>query len=433
MAEHSNHFYGKTTSLCEECLKPIETNIFVEDNNVFYLKYCPVHKEQKTLISTDFSYYKQCREAKISNKPTKTKFKIDKGCPYDCGLCSSHEQHTAMGIVEIIDECNLNCPTCLAASHPGAGKIKSIVEIEQMFDTLVEYEKLPDLLMISGGEPTIHPNIFEILDAAKTKPVKHIMLISNGVKIAEDNEFVKKLKNYKDNFEIYLQFDSLNSKVLTHIRGENLTDIRLKALKNLEDAEIHSTLICIVKKGVNETEMSEVIDFALKYKFVRGVTFQPCKITGRNENFEKNTNCITLSEVRGTIIKYSKHFSTFDLIPHPLNPENICIGYLLKSKNEIKPITEFLFRDYSRSSKKWMIEFPYSDQLKSKMYFTPELDCTDVKYENLFRVTIVSFLDKFNFCTSSVKKSCIHFITKSGDLIPIDTYYLFYNDNAQRK
>lgn len=433
MQEQPYTFYGQTTSLCEECLRPVETKIIIEDNKVFYIKHCPDHNEQKTLISTDFSYYKQCRETgTVSNKPPTVKYKIDKGCPYDCGLCSDHEQRTAMGIVEILDECNLSCPTCIAASHPGAGKVKSVAEVEKMIDTLVAAEKEPELLMISGGEPTIHPNIFEILDVAKTKPIKNIMVISNGVKIAQDIEFVNKLKKYKENFEIYLQFDSLDPKVLTEIRGENLTDIRLQALKNLEDAEIHSTLICVVKKGVNENEMSAVIDFALKYKFVRGVTFQPCKITGRNERFDKDTNYITLSEVRETIINTSQHFSTYDLIPHPLNPENICIGYLLKSKEEIKPVTNFLFRD-SRPSKKWKIEFPYSDKLKSKIYFTPELNCTDAKYENLFRVTIVSLLDKFNFCTSSVKQSCIHFITTSGDIIPIDTYYLLYNDNAQKK
>jgi uncharacterized radical SAM superfamily Fe-S cluster-containing enzyme len=425
-------FLDQTISLCEECLALVETKIIFENKNVYYLKYCPIHKEHKTLVSTDYEYYKQCREnGVVSNKPYKAKYEVNKGCPYDCGLCTEHEQHTAMGIVEILDECNLRCPTCISASHPGAGKIKSISEVEKMFDTLVAYETNPDLLMISGGEPTIHPNIFEILDVAKTKNIKHIMLISNGVRIANDIDFVNRLKDYKKNFEIYLQFDSLNQEVLKDIRGENLSDIRLQAIRNLEAAQIHSTLICVVKKGVNEFEMNDVINFALQFKYIRGVTFQPCKITGRNDRFDKDTNYITLSEVREGILRNSRYFTKYDLMPHPLNPDNICIGYLQKDKEEIRAVTNFLYRD-TRPSKKWKVDFPYSDKLKTKMYFLPELDCKDVKYENLFRVTIVSFLDKFNFCTKSVKQSCIHFITQNEELIPIDTYYLLYNNNATK-
>jgi 7,8-dihydro-6-hydroxymethylpterin dimethyltransferase len=419
---------GETISLCEICLELVPAKIILKDNQVYYHKYCTTHGNQETLISTDYNYFQLCKNTiSKSYLPSNVKLKADKKCPYDCGLCEEHEQHTAMGIVEILDECNMRCPTCIAASFPGAGKVKSLSQIEKMFDTLVEYEGTPDILMISGGEPTIHQNIYEILDCAKTKPFKHIFLISNGVRIANDIEFVDNLKKHKNNFEVYLQFDSLNSNVLEEIRGEDLVDVRLKSLENLEKAGIHSTLICVVKKGVNEKEMSEVINFALNYKYVRGVTFQPCKITGRNDNFDKSINYITLSEVRQSIIDTSSYFSTHDLIPHPLNPENISIGYLLKTEQTIKPVTSYLFRD-SHNSKKYKVEFPHSDELKSMMYFLPELDCEDVKYEDLFRVTIVSFLDKYNFCTSAVKKSCIHFVTMKGELIPIDTYYLLYGD-----
>lgn len=419
---------GETTSLCEECLELVPAKIIVKNNHVFYHKFCNTHGKQETLVSTDYDYYLSCKNTiSESYLPSKAKYKVEKNCPFDCGLCEEHEQHTAMGIVEILDECNMECPTCIASSFPGAGKVKSLKQIEKMFDTLVEYEGTPDILMISGGEPTIHRDIYEILDCAKTKPFKHIFLISNGVRIANDIEFVNNLKKYKDNFEIYLQFDSLNLDVLKEIRGEDLTNVRLKSLENLENAGIHSTLICVVKNGVNENEMNEVINFALNFEFVRGVTFQPCKITGRNENFDKNTNYITLSEVRKTIIDTNTYFSKHDLIPHPLNPENISIGYLLKSKQSISPITNYLFRD-SQNPRKYKIEFPYSNKLKSMMYFLPELDYEDIKYKDLFRVTIVSLLDKFNFCTTSVKKSCIHFVTMKGELIPIDTYYLLYGD-----
>lgn len=407
-------FYGQTTSLCEECLRLIPAKIILQNGSVYYLKFCPEHKYQRTLISTDISYFRRCKEKLTpSYLPSEFKTPIAIGCPFDCGLCPDHEQHTAMGIVEILDECNLKCPTCIAASHPGAGNIRTIDEVDRMLETLVKHETSPDLVMISGGEPTIHPSITEILKLAKSKPIKHVMLISNGVRIANDPTFVDELKQIRDNFEVYLQFDSLTPEVLANIRGENLIDIRIRAINNLEAAGIHSTLVCVVKKSLNEFEMNSVIEFALGHKYIRGVTFQPCKITGRNESFDKDSNYITLSEVRRNILKDSKFFTNRDLIPHPLNRENICIGYLQKNNTGVTAVTKRLFRKKNAS-------------FSSSMYFLPIHDSEEFKYSELFRVAIVSFLDKFNFCTTAVKRSCIHFLTAKEEIIPIDTYYLLY-------
>jgi len=421
-------FFGQTTSLCEVCLNLVSTKIIFQDDMVYYLKYCPSHKVQKTLISTDIEYFKKSREIIFpSNKPQKLKKSIDLSCPYDCGLCDDHEQYTAMGIVEILDECNIECPTCIGAFHPGSGKVKTLKQIEAMLNTLLNYQPNADILMISGGEPTIHPQIFEILNLAYSLPFKHIMLISNGIVIADDIEFVRKLSKYKDKLEVYLQFDSLKDEVIDGIRGLPLRDKRIQSVNNLEKERIHSTLICIVKKSLNEYELNDIIDFGLSYKYVRGVTFQPIKYTGRNESFSKETNYITLSEVRSNILNDSKYFSKNDLIPHPLNPENISIGYLKKEDNQAKAVTNFLF-NHPQSARKYKINFRNADDLRKKMYFIRELDTEDANYENLFRVTIVSYLDKFNFCTTTVKRTCIHFVTPKDELIPLDTYYLFYQN-----
>lgn len=400
---------GKTKSLCEHCLKLIDTEILKEEDKIYYNKFCKTHGNSKVLISDDADYYIKAK--KISKEIQHINNVNNIKCPFECIDCSIHEQKAAMAIVEILDECNLSCPTCIAASHLGAGKIKSISLVEDMIDSLIIKEPNLDLLMISGGEPTIHPYLFEILDIAKKKNIKHLMLISNGVRIANDLDFVNKLKKYKENFEIYLQFDSINNDVLLNIRGENLKKIRLNSLKNLENAGIHSTLISVVKKGVNDKEVSDVINFALNYKYVRGVTFQPVKETGRSDTYNKELNYITLTEIRNRIINENEHFS--DLIPHPLNPENMCIGYLNKDIRN-KEITKELIEN--------------SVDLDKMMYFLPTSNNEKFKYENLFRVTIVSFLDKYNFCEEAIKKSCIKFITKEKNIIPLDTYYLFYSE-----
>ena len=104
-----------------------------------------------------------------------------------------------------------------------------------MFDVIVKNEGEPDVVQISGGEPTIHPEFFRIMDIAKSKPIKHLMLNTNGVRIANDPGFAEKLATYAPEFEIYLQFDSFKPEVLQDFRGKDLTDVRMKALEKLNE------------------------------------------------------------------------------------------------------------------------------------------------------------------------------------------------------
>src|SRR2546423_10682354 len=136
-----------------------------------------------------------------------------------------------------------------------------------MLDIVVANEGEPDVVQISGGEPTIHPNFFEILDIAKKKPIKHLMVNTNGIRIAKDFDFTQKLASYMPDFEIYLQFDSFKRESLEKIRGKDLTVIRKQALENLNKLNLSTTLVVTLQKGVNDDEIGKIIDFALK---------QPC-------------------------------------------------------------------------------------------------------------------------------------------------------------
>ncbi|HTL29986.1 MAG TPA: radical SAM protein, partial [Tepidisphaeraceae bacterium] len=157
-------FYGQTLSLCEVCLRLVNAKIAIEGDAVFYLKRCPEHGAQKTLISSDAAYFKSIKNfIKPGDLPLRHQSRTHYGCPYDCGLCPDHEQHSCLALIEINDACNLTCPVCFADSSPQKTRNRSLAEIEAMLDTLVASEGNPDLVQISGGEPTIHPDIVAIL------------------------------------------------------------------------------------------------------------------------------------------------------------------------------------------------------------------------------------------------------------------------------
>src|SRR5580700_1049935 len=204
-------FYDVAISICSTCYARVDAKIVFEDGKVWMLKRCPQHGHAKVLVADDVDYYRRAREVfiKTPEQPMVYNTPVKYGCPYDCGLCPDHEQHSCLTLLEITDVCNLSCPICYAESGPHRTTYKQLDQIERMLDAIVGNEIEPDVVQISGGEPTIHPDFFAILDAAKARPIKHLMVNTNGVRIAQDAQFASRLKEYMPGFELYLQFDSL--------------------------------------------------------------------------------------------------------------------------------------------------------------------------------------------------------------------------------
>jgi hypothetical protein len=417
------------------------------------LKRCPEHGRSKVLIADDIAYYKNIRNY---NKPSETPYKFNTathyGCPYDCGLCPDHEQHSCLTVVEVTDRCNLACPTCYAGSSPSYGRHRTLEEIKQMLDTVVANEKEPDVVQISGGEPTIHPQFFEILDYAKSLPIKHIMLNTNGIRIAKDFAFAERLASYQPDFEIYLQFDSFRESVLEQMRGAQLTKIREQALAHLNELNLSTTLVVTLQKGLNDDEIGAIIDYALQQKCVRGVTLQPTQIAGRLENFDTKTDRITLTEVRRKILEQSSIFSADDLIPVPCNPDALVMGYALKLDGEVYPLTRYINPADLLDNNKNTIIYEQDEQLHGKMLelfstgnsvdsasenlhsilcCLPRIDAPNLSYDNLFRVIIMQFIDAYNFDVRAIKKSCVHIVNKDNKIIPFETMNLFYRDDKK--
>lgn len=419
------------------------------------LKRCPEHGSSKVLIADDIAYYKNIRNYnKPSEMPYKFNTKTDYGCPYDCGLCPDHEQHSCLTIVEVTDRCNLSCPTCYAGSSPTYGRHRTLDEVKAMLDAVVKNEKEPDVVQISGGEPTLHPEFFEILDYAKTLPIRHLMVNTNGIKIAKDFDFVKKLKTYTPDFELYLQFDSFKEDVLESMRGASLTKIREKALENLNAVNLSTTLVVTLQKGQNGDEIGEIINYALKQKCVRGVTFQSTQIAGRLENFNPTTDRMTLTEVRRKILEQTPIFNEDDLIPVPCNPDALVMGYALKLEEEVFPLTRYVNPEDLLNNSKNTIVYEQDEvlhgkmielfstgnsvecaeeNLKSIMCCLPKIDAPELGYNNLFRVIIMQFIDAYNFDVRAIKKSCVHIVDKNLKIIPFETMNLLYRDDKKEQ
>ncbi|HKR63292.1 MAG TPA: radical SAM protein [Thermoanaerobaculia bacterium] len=448
-------YYDAVVSICTTCFRKVDGKIVFEDGRVWMLKHCLTHGSERVLISDDVDYYRQCREVYIKppEMPRRRNTPIQYGCPYDCGLCPDHEQHSCLSLVEITDACNLRCPICYANSGPERQSHRPLAVVEAMLDAIVANEGEADVVQISGGEPTIHPEFFAILDAAKRRPIRHLMLNTNGVRIARDAAFAERLATYKPMFEIYLQFDSLRAKPLEILRGADLRDIRMKALERLNELDLSTTLVVTLQRGVNDDEIGELLDFALQQRCVRGVTLQPVQVAGRVDGYDDGANRLTLSEVRRKILEQSKVFAPGDLVPVPCHPDSLCMGYAFKSGDDVVPLTSMIGRDALIDGARNTIVFEKESAIQSaflRLFSTgvgsdaqpsrlKDLLCCipkasvpgDVTYANLFRLLIVEFIDAQSFDLRSVKKTCIHIAHPDGRLIPFDTYNLFYRDDLE--
>jgi uncharacterized radical SAM superfamily Fe-S cluster-containing enzyme len=449
------NYLDLTLSICSKCLRKVEAKVVEQDGAIYMHKRCARHGMEIVLLSPDAEYYKLSRGfVKPSEMPKRWNTPIKYGCPYDCGLCPDHEQHSCLTLLEVTDACNLTCPICYAESSPQRQTHRDLATLEKMLDAIVDNEGEPDIVQISGGEPTLHPQFFEILDAARRRPIRHLMLNTNGIRIAREDGFAEKLAAYKPGFEVYLQFDSFKESALRDLRGADLRETRMKALEKLNALNLSTTLVVTLKKGVNDDEAGTIVDFALKQKCVRGVTFQPVQDAGRAEGFDPARDRLTLGEVRRDILAQTKVFKPEDIIPVPCHPDCIAMAYALKTPAGPVALTGMIDPKVLLEGARNTIVFERDPAIRERMVklfstnHSPEgaalslkslLCCLpmaaapeNIVYDSVFRIIIMQFLDAHNFDVRSVKKSCVHIAHPDGRIIPFDTYNLFYRDGKEK-
>ncbi len=446
-------FYDTTSSVCATCYRPVEAKILLKNDEVFLEKWCPAHGFERTLICDDVEYYRLCREIylKPPEMPARFNTKMRYGCPYDCGLCPDHMQHSCVSIIELTDHCNLSCPVCYADSSPQRLPHRPLADILAMLDTVIANEGQPDVLQLSGGEPTLHPDFFTILNAIKASPVRHLMLNTNGLRLAQEADFVARLAEYGAGFEVYLQCDSLHDDTLKQLRGAHLAAVHQRALEHLEAHGISTTFVMTVVAGINDQQIGEVIEYALKWRCVRGVTLQPLSHVGRTE---VPSTPLTVSALRRAIAEQTEVFDKADVLPVPCNPDTLAMAYALKLDDKIQPLTRYMEAETLLAGATNTISFERDPALQKqvfKLYSTglspqsqasclsellcclPRLAMPDLSYENVFRVLIVQFMDIHNLDLRALKKSCVHFAQPDGRLIPFEAYNLFYRGQAAQR
>ena len=450
-------YYEYTNSLCNECLKVIAAKIVFKDNKVYLLKHCSEHGEQLELLEHDVEYFKHKRDYDKAGSITKTQTETKNGCPYDCGICPNHDQHSCINLIEITNKCNMCCNTCYASS--GKGKDKDLKTIKKMIDFAADAEGgRGEVIQVSGGEPTLHKDIIEIIEYAREK-FQYVMLNTNGIRIAEDLDFVKELSKFKGRFEIYLQFDSFDDDIYTKIRGRSLKKIKEQAVNNLKEYNIPITLVMTLERDLNDKEIGKVITYGIETSNIRGVNIQPVAYFGRKNGNIDRKNRVTLTDTIRLIEEQTKKMIVKeDFVPLPCNVERVSLTYLYKTKNGFLPITRTnnikKLLPYINNTFTFKIEDALTNGrdiifgsccnplifLKEFKKFVPKdfmswdiEERSEYVSNNTFRITITSFLDRYNFDIKSMQKECAHIVTEDLKRIPFSSYNIIYREKYKHE
>jgi len=480
-------FLGTTQSLCPECLTLVPAKIIARDQRVYFRKRCPTHGQRDDFVCSDRRWYDRMEFSLPGKVPPRFGIEPQRGCPFDCGLCSEHEQHTCVGLLEITSSCNLTCPMCYASSAPG-GRHLSLDDCRRAIDALVEAEGRPEVLQLSGGEPTIHPDFLDVFRYACRQPIDIVMINTNGVRLARDADFLAQVAELKHRSEIYLQFDGLDDDSYVALRGEPLLDIKLRAVDALGRAGMRVILVCTVQAGVNENELGRIVEFGLARPWITGVSFQPATYSGRYVLPDELERRVTFPDViRAVVDQTQGSWQQRDFLPLPCaHPNGHSLAYAYRAGSRSVPLTRFIDIEnhldllangitFNRSMARDLIAQFISrsccggpgglpgessgendccgtvvlpiDNLSSlssstaappsqedsalrdvaREFFTRAM-AEDLSPADVFRITTTSFMDAYNFDVRQLMKSCVHHVLPSGHIIPFSAYNVLYRE-----
>ena len=106
-----------TKSLCPECGRPVDAEVYDEGGKVYIKKTCSVHGEFINTYWNDVETYDRVRDYEPSITSVENPSVDDiSTCPSNCGLCSKHETSTVLGLIDVTNRCNLKCPVCFPCS-----------------------------------------------------------------------------------------------------------------------------------------------------------------------------------------------------------------------------------------------------------------------------------------------------------------------------
>ena len=447
-----------TSSICPQCLEPIDAEVFERQGEVWMDKTCARHGQFSALLSSDIRHYFE-PAARSGASPSSGA----SCCGSSCGLATSDvlpganttpwTNHSCTILIEIIERCNLSCPTCFAGSSPLHSKVMSLEEFTRQVDQLVtEGKRDSDMIQLSGGEPTIHPSLFAMVDLLFERGFHKVCINSNGIKLAQP-AFTERLANCmnrhpKDQIFVYLQFDGFEDNTYARLRGrEDLLQIKRRALDNCQAHGIRVHPVMTLTRDINDHEVGDFVRLAVENPALKNVVIQPAMYSGRYDNPQRQDR-LTLADTVTLICDQFGVFSPEDFVPIPCSDPN-CFGMAvaIRTDNGLLPVSRYFPRYESWDSDEARelidrlsntIDGPQAISEAIRWASTGErvqpllqgLDNADVDclldaliehqtgavdiWDKLLTISIKPFMDAWTYDQDRIDRCCVHVLDQDG-------------------
>lgn len=420
----------QTKSRCPVCNKSVPAEVFTTDTEpakVMMRRFCHEHGVTESCISPDARFYRFMAEQQS-------------GC---CGTSPhatfSEQLSTCVALIEIMDSCNLTCPTCFASSPLGKDKVVPLDQIVSRIEGIVDRKGGIEILQLSGGEPTIHPDFYRLMEWAVTHPkIDYVLVNTNGVRIARDDTFLDELETLHKlgDFQVYLQFDGLQEAGQKELRGADLRSLKQRAIERLGVIQVPVTLAVTVVPE-NLPHLWDIIEFGIPQRHVHGVSLQPVFLSGRvgahKHGSGDRDDPITVADIVHALHGQSQGELRFnDWTPLPCGNANChWITFFCRPAGEprtpigdIVDFTQVEFPPEMRNRANPLHPFPEAVQCGCdttplgqllKEYLHEDAD--------VFRIFIKPFMDARSWDERRIANCCTHVIRPDGSLDSFCRYY----------
>ena len=448
----SRKLLKNTISRCPVCHQLAPAGVWKEGqeggcDRVVLSRTCPEHGKSTAVISSDARFYWLSQGSDDNRCGTGCACSADpSGLSGTLGKNAFAEKDatieqlsTCLALIEIVDSCNLACPTCFADSPIGThSKLKyhPLPELQKRISGVLDRKQHIEILQLSGGEPTLHPDFFELLDWIHEQPgIDYALINTNGLRLAKDDEFLQQLGERvgRGHIQLYLQFDGPQEAGQRELRGADLRKMKQLAMERCDSIGLPVTLAMTVNAH-NLRNLWETIEWGLQFDNCRGVSFQPMFLSGRGLPSEPETRLNTADIILGAVEQADGRLKFDDFTPLPCGDPNCAtIGYLLKTPLGTRSVSDFI--DFAK------VQGFLQDKVLYRLEDLAKCGCDntdlgeilkdfELRERDTFRLFIKPFMDAWTWDEDRIDRCCTHVIRPDGKLDSFCRYYSGFPDCA---
>jgi hypothetical protein len=436
-----------TQSICPVCLNRITAERVASGERVDLVKTCPDHGTFRAVVWNGRPALGEWRRPKTPAVLRPVLHEIQQGCPFDCGLCHEHRQRSCTVLIEVTRRCNLNCTVCFAESRPQDAPEPDLSEIRNWYRTAWGLAPGSNI-QLSGGEPTLRDDLPDIVAAGREAGFGFVQLNTNGIRLADDDNFMKALKS-AGLASVFMQFDGTDDAVNVQLRGRPLVDAKRRAIDACADHGIGVVLVPTLVPGVNTDRIGSLLQLAVDLSpTVRGVHFQPVSYFGRYPQPGGDAPRITLPELMAAIERQSAGmFRVTDFQPpgcenawcsfhadyivlpggrvQGLHPDRLSSGCCAPI-----PAEEGARRSMAHVSRQWAAPAPKAVEALDGLSGSPDGgpmrldDFLDRARTHVFTLSAMAFQDAWTLDLERLRDCCIHVLDPIRGLVPFCAFNL---------